>query len=63
MAKCVCCGRETTALEQNLTRKLINRAADKFFCKKCLAEKFSCTEEDLDGMAEQFRKQGCMLFR
>lgn len=63
MSKCVCCGRETTALEQNLTRKLVNRAADKFFCETCLAAKFSCTEKELDDMVEKFKKQGCMLFK
>lgn len=62
MSKCVVCGREVIPLEMSLTKKLVNRAAEKYFCKTCLAEKFSCTEKQLDDMAEKFRKQGCMLF-
>lgn len=62
MSECVECGRETTSFEQNLTRKLINRSAERFYCKTCLAKKFSITEKDLDEMAENFKKQGCALF-
>lgn len=62
MPKCVKCGREVVPLEESLTRKMISRGATQFLCKKCLAVKFSCTEERLDEMAEQFKKQGCMLF-
>lgn len=63
MPRCVVCGREVIPLEEALTRKLVNRAAQKFLCKTCLAERFGCTERQLDDMAEKFRKQGCMLFR
>lgn len=62
MSKCVLCGREVVPLEVSLTKKLINRGADKYLCKTCLAEKFSCSEKQLDDMADKFRKQGCMLF-
>lgn len=62
MSKCINCGKEVIPLEMNLTRKLVNRAADKFFCKTCLAKKYSCTEKELDEMAEKFRRQGCALF-
>ena len=50
-------------MRQALTKKLINRSAEKFLCKTCLAAKFGCSESRLDDMAEKFRKQGCMLFR
>lgn len=63
MPRCVVCGREVIPLEEALTRKLVNRAAQKFLCKTCLAAKFGCSESRLDDMAEKFRKQGCMLFR
>lgn len=63
MPRCVVCGRETVPLEQALTKKIINRSAEKFLCKTCLAAKFGCSESRLDDMAEKFRKQGCMLFR
>ncbi len=62
MSKCLICEKEVVPIEMSLTRKLINRSADRFLCKKCLAQRFSCSESKLDEMAEQFKKQGCSLF-
>ena len=62
MSRCIECKKELIPLEENLTRKLINRGTTKFLCKKCLAERFSVTEQDLDKMVEDFKRQGCSLF-
>ena len=62
MSKCIECDKELTAFEMNLTRKLINRGAVQFYCKKCLAEKLGITEQRIDQMVEQFRLQKCSLF-
>lgn len=60
--KCRICGKELLPVETSLTRKLINRGATTFLCKKCLAKEFKTTEERLDEMVERFKKQGCALF-
>ena len=60
--RCINCGRTVTGLDAGLTKKLINRSAEKYFCIKCLAEKLSVTEESLKERAAFFKKNGCTLF-
>lgn len=59
---CRDCGRAVSTYEIALHRKLVNRGADSFLCKTCLAALYKLSEEDLDRMAEFFKKQGCTLF-
>ena len=61
-AACVSCGRAVTRDEKALTRKLINRGADTFYCLSCLAILFEVPEETLKEKIVQFRKMGCTLF-
>ena len=58
-AVCISCGRAVTRDEKALTRKLINRGADSFYC---LAILFEVPEETLKEKIVQFRKMGCTLF-
>lgn len=62
MSRCKNCGKELNTVDVGLTKKLINRGATEFYCKKCLAAKFNVTEELLDEKVRQFRAAGCMLF-
>ncbi len=59
---CVSCGRAVTRDERALTRKLINRGADSFYCLSCLSILFEVPEETLKEKIVQFRKMGCTLF-
>ena len=59
---CACCGRELTPDEVGLSRKLINRGTQVFFCLGCLAEDFRLPEEELLEMIQRFREAGCTLF-
>ena len=62
MNECAGCGRELTKDEIALTKKLINRGIEKFFCLTCLAKSFSVSEELLKEKIEQFKRMGCTLF-
>ena len=62
MNECAGCGRELTKDEIALTKKLINRGMEKFFCLTCLAKSFSVSEELLKEKIEQFKRMGCTLF-
>ncbi len=62
MSQCKQCGRELTADEIGLHKKLINRGATEHLCMTCLAEFFSCSEELLKKKIEHFRNMGCLLF-
>lgn len=59
---CAQCGRTLDTLEIALHRKLVNRGAQTFLCKTCLARLYKLTEDDLDRMAAAFKAQGCTLF-
>ena len=62
MEYCTDCGRPLTADEIGLTKKLISRGAQSFFCLTCLARRFSVSEELLREKIDQFRRMGCTLF-
>ncbi len=59
---CFQCGRLLEADEIALTKKLINRGAEHFFCLSCLAVHFEATEESLREKIRYFREMGCTLF-
>jgi len=55
MARCMQCGKELTHNEIGAHRKFINRGAEQFFCKQCLAEHLGVTPELIDEKIEQFK--------
>lgn len=66
MAKhsCYSCGKaELTKDEVGLTKKLIDKKTDKFYCIACLAEYFDVTEQELLDKIEEFKNEGCTLFK
>ena len=62
MAHCFECGRSLTGDEIAVYRKLVDRMAEKFLCKSCLAAYFEVSEEKIDKKIEQFKRIGCLLF-
>lgn len=61
-ARCAVCGRRTTADERALTRKMVNRGAERFLCVDCLAEKYETTTDALREKIIEFKEAGCTLF-
>ena len=59
---CVNCHVRLTRDDIGLHRKLINRNATAYLCKKCLGEKFSMTMEECDTLIAHFRADGCHMF-
>ena len=65
MEKCNCyvCGKESLSKNEiGLTRKLLNKNADKFYCLDCLADYLEVDTEFLLDKIEEFKEQGCTLF-
>ena len=60
--KCKNCGSILSMNEVGLYKKMINRMAEEFLCKKCLADRLKCSTEYLDTNITQFKAQGCLLF-
>lgn len=62
MTQCFQCNRPLTADEIAVYRKMVNRTAERFLCKTCLAAYFDVTEDKIDRKIEQFKRIGCLLF-
>lgn len=46
-----------------LNKKLLGRNIEKFMCITCLADYLGCIEDDLFVKIEEFKEQGCTLFK
>lgn len=56
------CGRELRHIEIGLHKKMIHRGATQYLCLTCLSAYIQVSEEALLEKAEEFKRQGCMLF-
>ena len=62
--KCYVCGKTPlTKDEIGLTKKLIVKKTTTFYCLSCLAEYLEVTEEELLAKIEDFKNEGCTLFK
>lgn len=60
---CRRCKRELTPDEIGLTKKLVNRGSQVYYCLDCLADGFQVTRADLEEKIRYFKEMGCTLFR
>ncbi len=61
---CEVCG--TSDIEKDviaLNKKLFNKDVKNFYCLSCMAEVLEATAEDLQDKIEQFKEEGCTLFK
>lgn len=61
--KCKSCGIELKKDWIALHRKLLDVNAKDYLCISCLADTFGCEVEDLEIKIEEFKEEGCKLFR
>lgn len=62
--KCYVCGKTPlTKNEIGLTKKIIDKESPIFYCLPCLAEYLEVTEEELFAKIEEFKDEGCILFK
>lgn len=59
---CTKCSAPLTETDIAFYKKLVNRGANSFMCKKCTSEHFQITLERADELIEHFRRSGCTLF-
>lgn len=62
MARCIQCQQILQNDEISIYKKLVNKMADQFLCKICLAKKLDCDPQLIDMKIKQFRDIGCFLF-
>ena len=62
--KCYVCGKTPLSKDEiGLTRKLIDKKTKVFYCLPCMADYFEVTEEELIAKIEEFKAEGCTLFK
>ena len=62
--KCYVCGKAPlTKDEVGLTKKLIDKKTTSYYCLPCLVEYLEVTEEELLVKIEEFKNEGCTLFK
>lgn len=59
---CCECNKKMTKDETALSRKLLGRHIEDFFCIDCLAEYIEIPVVDLRIKIQEFKEQGCALF-
>ena len=60
--RCIHCGNVLTKDDIGLTKKMINRGAEEFFCIACLAAHFELAEDVLREKIREFKAMGGTLF-
>ncbi len=64
MAKCYVCGKENLSKNEiGLVKKMVDKKSTIFYCLPCLAEYFEVTEDELIAKIEEFKEEGCTLFK
>lgn len=61
---CYVCGKSPLSKDEiGLTKKLIDKKTINFYCIDCLAEYLEVTTEELLDKIEEFKEEGCTLFK
>ena len=59
---CYRCQASLDAIDVGAFRKLINRNANEYMCRNCLATDLEWSREHLDAVVLMYRKRGCLFF-
>lgn len=61
---CVICSRENLDKDTTgINKKLLGTNITNFYCMACLAEYLGCTVQELLDKIQDFKDEGCELFR
>ncbi len=60
---CYLCNSELKKDYVALNHKLLGRNINKYMCLSCLGDYLDCTVDDLLVKIEEFKEQGCALFK
>ena len=62
--KCAMCSDNITAKDTiGINKKLLGEDISNFYCMDCLANYLDCTVNDLLDKIEEFKDEGCTLFK
>lgn len=61
---CVMCGKDHLNKDTiGINKKLLGEDIENFYCMDCLAEYLGCTVLELLDKIEEFKEEGCKLFK
>ena len=61
---CVMCGKDHLNKDTiGINKKLLGEDIENFYCMDCLAEYLGCTVDELLDKIEEFKEEGCKLFK
>jgi len=64
LADCYVCGKQNLKKDEiGITKKLLGKNEQRMFCISCLAEQLEVTEEELVDKINEFKEEGCKLFK
>jgi biotin operon repressor len=63
ISSCKNCGAVLNKDTIALNKKLLDKNLKEFKCLECLADMFDCSVEDLQDKIEEFKEEGCTLFK
>ena len=62
--ECLACGRKPLDKDTiGINKKLIGKQVKTYYCMDCLADFLGCTVESLLEKIEEFKGEGCELFK
>ena len=62
--KCVACGKLISDKDTiGINKKLLARDIENFYCMGCLANYMDCSVQDILDKIEEFKEEGCHLFK
>lgn len=62
--ECLACGKKPLDKDTiGTNKKLIGKRIKTYYCMDCLADFLGCTVEDLLEKIEEFKEEGCELFK
>ena len=61
---CLACGEKELDKDTiGINKKLLGTNIKQFYCMNCLADYLGCSVEDLLEKIEEFKEEGCTLFK
>lgn len=62
--ECVACSKKSLDKDTiGINKKLLGKEIKRFYCMDCLADYLGCSVEDLLDKIEEFKEEGCTLFK
>lgn len=62
--ECIACSKQNLDKDTiGINKKMLGVEIKKFYCMECLADFLGCSIEDLLCKLEEFKEEGCVLFK